>query len=142
MKSFFIFLGGFICGAILLFIVGKTTSLLTDKPKDLVMFEKDGECFDTDKLVIFQALETGVALAQFGGLPDDEDDRVGSKFLSNIVRNIAGTTVLLLDEKNNKSFYDGEVVSIPKDMCAKQVGTYRYETQDATFITVPVVVIK
>lgn len=138
MKNFLIFLSGFICGTVLLFVITKTTTLLTNKSDDLVMFEKDGECFDTDELVVFQALEKGMALAQFGG-PDDSEIGV---VLSNFIRNITGTTVLLLDEKSKKSFYDGEVISIPEGMCAKQVGTFRYETQNGTFITVPVVAIK
>lgn len=138
MKNFLIFLSGFICGTVLLFVIVKTTTLLTNKSDDLVMFEKDGECFDTDKIVVFQAMGEGIALAQFGG-PDDSEIGV---VLSNFIRNITGTTVLLLDEKSKKSFYDGEVISIPEGMCAKQVGTFRYETQNGTFITVPVVAIK
>ena len=133
MKNFFIFLSGFICGTVLLFVITKTTTLLTNKSDDLVMFEKDGECFDTDELVVFQALEKGMALAQFGGSSD------GAEVL---LRILAGPTVLLLDEKYKKSFYDGEVISIPEGMCARQVGTYRYETQSGTFSTLPVVAIR
>lgn len=136
MKNFLIFLIGFVCGTVFLFVITKTTTLLTNKSDDLVMFEKDGECFDTDKLVVFQALEKGIALAQFGGSSD------GAEVL---LRILAGPTVLLLDEKYKKSFYDGEVISIPEGMCARQVGTYRYETQIgmfSTFSTIPVVAIR
>ena len=87
-----------------------------------MLFEKEGKCFHTNQIHIFQALNQGEALGMIGKFPDN-------------------ITVLLIDE-NKKSFYDEEIVELPKDKCARQIGTYRYETREAQIKTVPVVVIK
>ena len=113
MKGFLIFFVGFICGIVLV----STISMLSNN-SGLVMFEEEGKCFHTNKLDVFQALEPGAVLAKFSN----------------------GNIVLLID-KNEKSYYDGEVISVPKNKCPKQVGTYQYETKYG-MKTVPVVVIK
>lgn len=117
MKNFFIFLGGFICGIIFIFIVG----ISANNNSGLVLFEEDGKCFHTNKLEVFQAMRPGEVLARIGKFPND-------------------TVVLLLDE-SEKSYYDGETISIPKNKCPKQIGTYQYETKYG-MKTVPAVVIK
>ena len=119
MKKIGIFLGGFFCGVIFVALVGLFS---VTEINGLTVFDKDGKCFHTNSLEVFQALGKGAALASIGKFPN-------------------GTLVLLLDE-NDKSFYDGEVVSVPKDKCAKQVGTYQYETNSKMVKTVPAVEIK
>ena len=118
MKSFLIFVGGFICGVFFIFILG----ISSHNDSGLVIFEEEGKCFHTNSIKIFQALGSGEALGRIGQYPND-------------------TLVLLLDD-TERSFYDGEVVSVPKDKCAKQIGTYRYETKNEIMKTVPAVVIK
>ena len=121
MKNFLIFLGGFFCG--ILFVGLIDNFLYTDTTDNgLTLFEEDGKCFHTNSLEIFQALGKGKALAKIG-------------------KSFDYTLVLLLDE-NDKSFYDGEKIAVSKDKCAKQVGTYQYETKNEIMKTVPVVVIK
>lgn len=117
MKKFFIFLGGFICGIAFIFIIG----VLANNNGGLVLFENEGKCFHTNKLEVFQAMRPGEALARIGKFPND-------------------TIVLLLDE-NEKSYYDGEIISIPKNKCPKQIGTFQYETK-LGMKTVPAVVVK
>ena len=115
MKKFFIYLGCFVSGIIFTVII----SMFANNNSGLVMFEEEGKCFHTNKLEVFQSLEPGAVLAE----------------LSN------GNIVLFLD-KNKKSYYDGETISVSKDKCARQVGTYQYETHSKMMKTVPVVMIK
>lgn len=116
MKSFFIFLAGFICGIIFIIFVGIAN---TDSNDGLVIFPEKGECFHTNKIKVFQVIKPDMALAHIGAA-------------------FSGTLVLLVNE-NNKYYYDDEIVSVPKDKCARQIGTYQYETKNKTLKTVPVV---
>ncbi len=119
MKNFLIFIGGFFCGAVFIAVLGlfSYTGIT-----GLTVFDEEGKCFHTNSIKVFQALGKGGALANIGGLPN-------------------GTLVLLIDE-NDKSFYDGEIIPVPKDKCAKQIGTYQYKTKADLMKTVPAVVIK
>ena len=87
----------------------------------LKMLEKEGNCITTSNLEIFQTLTDGIALAHPTGNYD--------------------VFVLLIDE-NGKLFYDGEKVGNPANHCAKQIGTYTYETKAEIQKTVPVVIIE
>ena len=49
--------------------------------------------------------------------------------------------VLLLGDEN-ASYYDDQKINIPKGMCAKQVGTYQYQSRELGVKTVPAVTIK
>ncbi len=117
MKKFGIFLLGFICGIAFIFIIGA----LANNNSGLVLFEKEGKCFHTNKLEVFQAISPGEVLARIGKFPDD-------------------TIVFLLDE-SEKSYYDGEIISVPKNKCPKQIGTFQYETKFG-MKTVPAVIIE
>ncbi|MBQ8677031.1 MAG: hypothetical protein IJ529_01015 [Alphaproteobacteria bacterium] len=89
--------------------------------KGLKMLEKKGDCITSNNLEIFQNLANGIALAH----PVNNYD----------------TLVLLIDE-SGKLFYDGEKVKNPAKKCAKQIGTYQYETKAETMKTVPAVIIE
>lgn len=85
----------------------------------LIIFPQKGKCFHTNQIRVFQAIRPGKALAMIGKLSDP-------------------TIVLLLDE-NEKPYYDDEIIDLPKDKCAKQIGTYQYETAEKIIKTVPAV---
>ena len=84
------------------------------------MLEKKGSCITSNNLEIFQNLDSGIALA-------------------NPVNNY-NTFILLIDE-SGRLFYDGEIVKNPTKKCAKQIGTYQYETRAELIKTVPAVII-
>lgn len=86
----------------------------------LNMPEKKGDCIISNNLEIFQTLTTGLALARPIGKFD--------------------TLVLLIDD-SRPLFYDGEVIKNPAGKCARQVGTYSYETKAEVQKTVPAVII-
>jgi len=86
----------------------------------LKMLKQKGYCITTNNLEIFQTLSDGIALAYPVG---DFDN-----------------TVLLLDR--DRLFYDGEKVKNPVGECAKQVGTYSYETRAKGWRTIPSVIIE
>ena len=120
MKKFFIFLGGIITGIILtIFVLFMMYSANQQGRRGLTLFEEKGECITKEKLHVFQVLEPNVELA-------------------NEVKLGGGIVVLLMND-NNKYYYDDEIITIPQKKCAKQLGTYQYETKDHNWKTVPVV---
>ncbi len=48
-----------------------------------------------------------------------------------------GTVVMFL-ANDDESFYDDQVISLPKGKCFRQIGTYRYNTRQNIEKTVPV----
>lgn len=89
-------------------------------------FEKPGACIGSYKFKVFQALDSGYALAS----EIEKDDLLGDM--------ATGITVLFYSA-NKTPFYDEQIIEIPKGACAKQIGIYRYNTQAAGSKTVPVV---
>ncbi|MCA6074633.1 hypothetical protein [Fulvivirga sedimenti] len=126
------FLGGFITGVIVtflgLFLLFKSSQsdVNTLSPEDsipgLLMFPEKGECLTKSELKIFQTIKPNMALAEFGEFPN--------------------TTLVLLVNYNGKSYYDSEKIQVPPEMCARQIGTYQYETKMEIHKTVPVVSIE
>lgn len=51
-------------------------------------------------------------------------------------------TLVLLINYEDKSYYDDQIIKVPSNKCAKQLGTYQYETKMEMQKTVPVVVIE
>lgn len=152
MKSFLVFLSGFICGVIFLImfacILVNINSSTTDTDADngitighplsrpldhsdtdngITMLEHDGDCVSSNSFEVIEVLENGNALA-VEKVPFYSDD-----VFSN------GITVLFLADEN-KSFYDEQKIKVPKGECAVQIGIYKY--YDITNKTVPIVTIK
>ncbi len=130
MKSFGVFVLGLITGLIVIpFLLGIIDgySGASDKYhnpygiRGLKMLEQKRGCITSNNLEIFQTLTNGVALAHE---VNDYD-----------------IFVLLIDE-SGRLFYDGERVKNPANHCAKQIGTYTYETKAEVQKTVPAVVIE
>lgn len=126
------FLGGFITGALVtilalfLLYMPSQSDIETLSPEEsmpgLLMFPEKGECLTKGELMVFQTLKPNMALAEFGEFPDE-------------------TLVLLVNYKG-KSYYDNEKIQMPRGMCARQIGTYQYQTKLEIQKTVPVVMIE
>lgn len=117
MKSFLIFLAGLITGVGL--IIG--FAFLYDASNDgMTMFEQPGECVSTDTFGVIQVLDGGALAMEYTfALP-------------------TGLIVFLLDQ-NGQSYYDSQLIEIPKGQCARQVGIYKYTSKEGDAKTVPVV---
>lgn len=127
------FWGGFafgVIGTVLLLLVigvylardqGERPVSNEDLPGLTVLPEK-GECIIKSQVEVFQTLKPNVALARAGVFPDQ-------------------LLVLLVNHEDNL-YYDGQKIKMTQKKCARQFGTYRYETVDGTRKTVPAVVIE
>lgn len=130
MKNFGFYILGIITGVVLTpFILGIINGYEKavdeyDNPygiRGLKMLKQKGECVTSNNLEIFQTLTSGIALAHPTGNYN--------------------VFVLLIDE-TERLFYDGEKVKNPTNHCAKQIGTYTYETKAEVQKTVPAVIIE
>lgn len=126
------FLGGFITGVIITILVlliiysvnkSNTETLKSDETlPGLTIFPQKGDCITKTELEIFQTIKPNMALAQFGEFPNE--------------------TLVLLVNYEGKSYYDQQKIKIPIKKCARQIGTYQYQTKMEFEKTVAVVVIE
>lgn len=126
MKTFLIFIGGFVVGILATFLF---LYLMADatKPNDgligLTIFPQKGECIITKgEIEIFQVIQPNMALAEKGNYPD--------------------RIMVLLINHDGKSYYDNQKITVPTKKCARQIGTYQYTTKMGIDKTVPAVVIE
>ena len=75
-----------------------------------------------NEVEIFQTLRPNVALAKSGKYPDE--------------------ILALLVNYDGDLYYDSRKIQIPPDKCARQIGTYQYETKTEVLKTVPAVAIE
>lgn len=128
MKRFLIFIGGFVAGILatlfVLYLMGIANKPYDDGKLGLKVFPEKGECITTkNEIEVFQVLEPNMALARTGDILD-------------------GIVVLLINY-DGKTYYDEQKIKIPKNKCARQIGTYQYTTREDKFEkTVPAVVIE
>ena len=123
--SFFL---GLITGVVLtiltLFIIGKAMSAGQGTSDDgITMFEQPGDIIPTKKFEVLQVVPNGA-------LAHSEEKEFG-------VSTFTGPIVLLLSEGQN-TYYDGEVITVPKGKTVRQIGSYQYETRMG-YKTVPIV---
>ncbi len=128
MKNVLIFLAGFISGLAFIFLVVLYVNKASDDNmvEGLTVFEQPAEVISSSSFEVFQVVQNGNALARMG-----ERKSYGTGY------NYYGMVVLLLADENTH-YYDDQIVNVPKDKCAMQIGTYQYETKDG-YKTVPVV---
>lgn len=123
-KNILFFAAGVAATILILLLISTANS--DGKQSGLTIFKEKGECLQIKKLEIFQVLEEGVALAHSCGY--------GNEFC------IGGMVVLLVNNEG-KHYYDQEKINVKK--CARQVGTYRYQTRKDNFEkVVPAVLIE
>lgn len=133
MKKIYIFIGGMITGVVLLFVIAVAASLFMQKNNQnndsnnvnngIVLLDSPASCVSSNNFKVIQVLDSGEALAQ-------EMDPI-----LNIER---GVTVLFLNE-NETPYYDEQIIKIPKNKCAKQIGYLKYKSKGGFDKTVPVV---
>ena len=126
MKNFGIYLLGLLTAPLIFGIIDgfDTATDRYNNPygiRGLKMLAQKGDCVISSNLEIFQTLTNGIALARPVGNYD--------------------TLVLLIDD-SGRLFYDGEKIKNPTNHCAKQIGTYTYETNAELQKTVPAVIIE
>ncbi len=146
MKKFLIFIGGFIAG-ILTTIFALYVFSIANMPNDgllgLTIFEEKGECITTtskhkfSEIDIFQVIAPNAALATIKYYSDEK--LYGGKTYRNY--DIGNDVVVLLINYDEKTYYDDQKIDI-SNKCARQIGTYQYETKSKFGKTVPAVVIE
>lgn len=126
------FLSGLIVGAlatiVLLIVISSdndqnATLKSGETLEGLTMLPEKGKCImKKDKVKIFQTLKPNIALATSGTYQDE--------------------MLALLVNYDGEIYYDNLEITIPPDKCARQFGTYQYETKNEILKTVPAVVIE
>lgn len=127
MKKIWIFLAGVGTGMVLLFVILVVISRVGNS--GVTMFEEPGEVIEGDAFEVFQVLPSGDALAYV-----KEKDYIINKY---VYRNTL--VVVLLPCDKGKTLYDDQLIEIPEGKCARQIGVYRYMTNNNGEKTVPVV---
>jgi hypothetical protein len=146
MKSFLIFISGFVAGILATFLFAYLTSV-ADKPNEglhgLKMFPKKGECLTTTsknkshEIEVFQVITPNAALATIKYYSDEK--LYGGKTYRNY--DISNDVVVLLVNYDDKTYYDDQKIDI-SNKCARQIGTYQYKTKNEFEKTVPAVVLE
>ena len=125
MKKLLIFIAGMVSGILLLFLISLFVANQSSND-GLRLFEEEGECVSTNSFQVIQVLDSGSALAR-------EKDYFTST--------ATGITVLFLNE-GNSSYYDEQIIKVPRGKCVKQIGVFKYNTRMDIEKTVPVVAIR
>ena len=129
LKNILIFVAGMVTMFILMVLFGLAVNSSSNSGyPGLTIFEEEGKCTGARQIKIMQTLEPNMALAH-------------AKTQPNAIYDENEILVLLLGDEN-ASYYDDQKINIPKGMCAKQVGTYQYESRELGMKTVPTVTIK
>lgn len=125
-KKILIFISGVITGAIIMPLIIFAFSSRESAKSGMTLFPEEGECISNNSFEVFQVLETGDALAIEVKPPHHIPTGITVLFLSN----------------ENKTYYDDQVINIPTGKCAKQIGTFKYNTQSGIDKTIPIVAIR
>ena len=126
LKNILIFISGMVTMFLLILVILIICGLFvqSDELQGLTYLpEGSGECITTKNLKVSEVIAPNVAIAEFGYM-----DEFGDVF--------NGTKVLLLNDEG-KEYYDKELIKMPKNKCAKRVGTYQHFDE-----TIPAVEIK
>lgn len=146
MNRFLVFGGGFIAGIAATFFTLYVITL-ANKPNDglvgLAIFSEEGECITSTsksksrEVEVFQVIAPNAALAH---IKYYTDKRVfGDEMFRDY--DIGSDVVVLLVNYDGNTYYDNQKIDI-SDNCARQIGTYQYETKRKFQKTVPAVVIE
>ena len=125
-KKILIYIAGVISGVVLVILFAVAFSGRTTVNSGITLFEKEGECVSNNSFEVFQVLDTGDALAN--------EIEPGLSVAT-------GVTVLFLNN-GQASYYDDQVINMPKGKCAKQVGIFKYKSNAGMERTVPIVEIR
>ena len=136
MKKGIIFILGMVAGAILTILVCYLTGTLSCTKEaseetynpGVTMFEEPREQLNLRSFKLIQCFESGPALA----LGSQKNNVEMEDFIW------GGQTVFLLPPEE-ETFYDNKVIKVPSGKSVRVVGTCRYEANDGTEKTVPIV---
>ncbi|MGP1446663.1 MAG: hypothetical protein ACTTKO_03910 [Candidatus Limimorpha sp.] len=115
MKKIWVYLLGVLTGVVLMYLVALVNNRTSNL--DYTFFDEPGDVVDARSYTVFQAGD-GNALA-YEHVWDD-------------------SPVLLWNEER-KPYYDGQEIIPKKGECFRQIGIYKYTSQDGTDRTVPIV---
>ena len=135
MKNWMIFLCGIITGVVLTIIVAfiintsqknsnvVETEVQQQQDDGVKLFEEPGDIMEGNSFKVFQVIATDGALVK--GKSGKSDLYYGM--------------VYLLINREGKSYYDDEIVNVPKGKVVRQMGIYHYPTRDGFEKTVPII---
>lgn len=126
MKHLLSFLAGIIIGVLITFAIPYFTNDNEYYRDSVVLFDEIGDCVSTNNFKVLQVLNGGALALE---LIDTGIDKL----------DIPSGLVVFFKDEEGTSYYDGKVIKMPKGMCAKQIGIYRYFTEEKTEKVVPVV---
>lgn len=129
-KFILTYLGGIFTGVLLVFAFGYIV-VISHKSnnfgenKDVQLFDNPKQVIIAESFKVIQVLPEGSALAIYMPLLYEGGTLE------------YGTVVMFL-ATDDVSFYDDQVILLPKGKCFRQIGTYRYNTRQNVEKTVPV----
>lgn len=123
-KKILIYIAGIITGAVLMILFAVLFADKSSVDNGMTLFGREGACVGNNSFKVMQVLDSGDALAV--------------EMKSGIA---IGITVLFMTD-GKTSYYDNQIIDIPSGMCAKQLGTFKYESKDGMSRTVPIVGIR
>lgn len=115
MKKILVFIIGVIVGVALTFL--GLFLLRTADNNNTIWFDKPGEIINKGNFTVIQVIDDNAALAM-----DDEYE-----------------AIYLFVNDEGKYYYDGEKVRVPRNKNLRQVGIYKYPTNNLNVKTVPIV---
>lgn len=126
MKHLLSFLAGIITGVLIAFAIPHFTK--DDEPykNSIILFKEIGDCVSTNNFKVLQVLNGGALALE---LIDTGIDKL----------DIPSGLVVFFKDEEGTSYYDGKVIKMSKGLCAKQIGIYRYLTEENTEKVVPIV---
>lgn len=136
-KNWIYFIGGVVVGIIIAFVLCYVLGNYyypesrTEQPKvqtensNPKWFDAPGDEIKEKSFKVMQVLEDHAALVE--GKGDG--------------RSIYTGAIYLIVNKEDKFYYDEQIIDVPSDKVVKQVGIYRYETRMGVEKTVPLIMI-
>lgn len=129
MKKLLIFGAGVLTGVVLTVVFALVVSSI-QQPKGLSgakLFEKPGEVIDVKSFKVFQVIGDNAALVAGGEIGRYSGDEI-----------FMGPTFVVTNDEG-KYYYDEEIIRVPENRVARQVGIYRYRNNAGMEKTVPII---
>ncbi len=135
MKKGLVFFFGMIAGAVLTMLILALIGMAKDSGGDnsgycdpgITIISEAVQTMPLISFIVYQVLPIVTALAE-----SSEKDKVKYSFEY-------GDPIVLLLAAENSAYYDDQVIKVPAGKVVRQVGTYRYETQNDFVKSVPII---
>lgn len=138
MKKWILYLVGLVTGIVLSLVVSffikespnkmvktetqKVAEIEHKKKDNIILFDEPGEIFEEKFFQVFQVLSNNAALVY--ALSTEFDTFHTTFFIYN---------------REDKFYYDNEMIRVPKGKVARQMGIYQYPGTDSILKTVPII---